>query len=327
MSQVDLVIPGLLNLPIDEIDRRDLPQRTPALSHLLRYARQIPDSEDDFDRTLIKRLGLSQPGLPYARSLMSQQSRTPTVMIKALHLRPDINNAILCPLENSNDKNIFIKDLSEYFKVDCDIEAQPEGYWLMQLHEISSIPVMPHYLSLLGKKLSAYLGQVRTSLAWYKLFNEMQMYMHQHELNQQRMKRNLPIINSLWCWGSADFAGEDFGSIQWFSNDWLMRRLGDLYCGRSYPLSEVADNGLRQDSIIVDLSLLKLLKGETQGNLLQALLDLENQCLQPLLHGGARHIRLHTSGGRNFYYRPTHRWRLWRKPQTVLDISARIKNV
>ncbi len=327
MSQVDLIIPGLLNLPIDEFDRRQLQQQTPALSHLLSYARQIPSPIDDFDRVLIKRLGLQQPGLPYARALMTQDSGLPTLLVKALHLRPDINNAVLCPLENSNDKNILINDLSEYFKVDCYIKAQPGDHWLMQLHEVSSMPVMPHYLSLLGKKLSAYLEQARSSLAWYRLFNEMQMFMHQHELNQQRLARDLPIINSLWCWGSANFAGENFGSIQWFSDDWLMRRLGDLYCGRSYPLSEVAGSGIRQDTIIVDLSLLKMLKGETQGKLLQALLDIENLYLQPLLQSGARHIWLHTTGGRNFYYRPTHRWKFWKKPRTVLDLSGSIKNV
>ena len=76
----------------------------------------------------------------------------------------------------------------------------------MQLHdtEVSTLPVLPHYLSVLGKKISSYLQQARVNLQWYKLLNEMQMFLHQHPHNQQRLLEGQLMFNNLWCWGSAD---------------------------------------------------------------------------------------------------------------------------
>ena len=47
----------------------------------------------------------------------------------------------------------------------------------------------PHILSVLGKTANPFIEQSRQILPWYKLLNEIQMFMHQHEVNQQRMQR------------------------------------------------------------------------------------------------------------------------------------------
>ena len=323
MSQVDLVLPGLLNLPIDELERQALFEHTPALNHLLSYARQVPDRSFDFDQVLIKRLGLSQTGLPYVPALQAGQGKVSSLLFKALHLRPDINNAILYPLKENQDKDNIINDLKDYFKVDCDIIAQADDVFLMQLHDVdvTTIPVTPHYLSVLGKPVSGYVQQVKSNLSWYRLLNEMQMFMHQHEINQQRWQQGQPMVNSLWCWGGVDHGGESFANLNWYSDDWLLQRLGQLFCGQAQPISTLADDAIRQDTIIVDLSLLKLLKGDVIGNIQQALIELDQRCLQPLLQSSARHIWLHTTAGSSFYYRPRHRWKFWSKQRTVIDLS------
>ena len=43
----------------------------------------------------------------------------------------------------------------------------------------------PHFLSVLGKPANPYILQTREHLSWYRLLNEMQMFMHQHEVNQR----------------------------------------------------------------------------------------------------------------------------------------------
>ena len=326
MSQVDLVLPGLLNLPLAELQQRVLLQQTPALNHLLSFARPVANHCHDFDQVLIQCLGLHQAGLPYAHAVQASDQGSASLLIKALHLRPDINNAILYPLQKIQDKNIIINDLSDYFKVDCQITAQADDIFLMQLHEVdaATIPITPHYLSVLGKQISSYLQQARSSLPWYKLLNEMQMFMHQHEFNQQRLQQGQATINSLWCWGNAGYAGESFNQLSWYSDDWLMQRLGRLYSGQCQPLSAVADDQVRRDMIIIDLSLLRLLKGDSTGDLQQALTDFDLRCLQPLLASGVTRLRIHTAGSHNFHYRPLHRWKFWQKNQTVLDLAGQL---
>ena len=322
MSQVDLVIPGLLNLPVHELDRQVLTHQTPALTHLLSFARQLPNKNYDFDQVLIQRLGLHQQGLPYAQAIQAGEGESASLLFKALHLRPDINNAILYPLEEHIDKINIINDLKDYFKVDCDVISQTDDYNLMQLHQVdtSSIPATPHYLSVLGKPISEYIQQVKSNLLWYRLLNEMQMFMHQHEINQQRWQQDQPMVNSLWCWGGAQHSGETFPDIRWYSDDGLMQSLGRLYCGQAQPLSALADDGIRQDTLIIDLSLLRLLKGDADGDIQQLLIDLDQRCLQPLLKSSARHIRLHTTGNSNFHYRPSQRWKFWTRQRSAIDV-------
>ncbi len=298
-------------------------EQTPALTHLLTFARQLPNSNYDFDQVLSECLGLRQGGLPYAHAVQADSGESASLLFKALHLRPDINNAILYPLNDHLDKNNIINDLKDYFKVDCNIKTQPDDIFLMQLHEIdtSTIPNTPHYLSVLGKPISDYIQQAKSNLPWYRLLNEMQMFMHQHEINQQRWQQGQPMVNSLWCWGGAQHSGESFPHISWYSDDWLMQRLGQLYCGQAQPISALADDNIHRDTVIIDLTLLRLLKGDTSGDIQQTLLDLDQRCLQPLLKSSVRHIRLHTIGGSSFYYRPTHRWKFWNKQRTAVDIS------
>ena len=60
-STIDLVLPGLLNLPAHELNLDELASSTPILHKLLRFAERVNSSITDFDDILIKRLGLQQP--------------------------------------------------------------------------------------------------------------------------------------------------------------------------------------------------------------------------------------------------------------------------
>lgn len=309
---IDLVIPGLLNLPVYELDTERLIQHTPYVHKLLRFADQESNTQATIDDILIYRLGLEQAALPYARACKPDQTDTSSVLIKPVHLKADINNAVVFPLNNSDDLNLIIKELSEFFKEDCNIEVLPDQGWLMHLKNASPVCDVPHYLSALGKKVTHYLEQAKTSMPWFKLFNEMQMFLYQHEINQNRQQSGLPMINSLWCWGADTYRGERLEDTQWFSDDFLMQKLGHLYTGDSQTLSELSAE-LKSDSVIVELSLLKALKGDSTQNLEQILIEIEKNCLEPVMNSKARQVLLHTGGSMNFRYKPSTNWKLWKR--------------
>lgn len=319
---IDLVLPGLLNLPVYELDTERLADETPHLHKLLRFADRLPNQQHTIDAILIHRLGLNQAALPYARACMGDKSGASSILIKPVHLKADINNAIMFPLENSDDIDKIINDLSSYFKENCEIEALPDKSWLMHLHNCKPVVDVPHYLSALGKKVSHYLQQAKTSLQWFKLFNEMQMFLHQHEINQGRQQAGLPVINSLWCWGADAWQGDQLDNTLWFSDDFLMQQLGRLYTGHALPLSALQDQELQSDSIIVELSLLKALKGDSNKNLWQILMDVEKNCLMPLMKSKSHPIICHTAGPHNFHYKSYMAWKVWHKPVRLADLLA-----
>ena len=318
---IDLIIPGLLNLPVFELHEDQLVSATPCLHRLLRYADRTPGAVHDFDTCLIRSLGLQQSALPYARALQPLKKQL-SLLFMPVHLKADMNNAIVYPVQvNEDDISLLINDLSSFFKQDCEIARQPDGSWMMTLYSCQPVLDLPHYLTALGKKVTHYLEQAKTSLDWFRLFNEMQMFLYQHELNQQRMREGQPVINSLWCWGADAYRDEKFSDRQWFSDDHALRALGELYCGCSARLDQLARSDFCSDITIVNLSLLRDLKSQHDSDLMQTLITLERECIQPLMAQSNIQLNVLTAGPENLSYRPWLRYKFWKKPLSLSRLN------
>ena len=318
MNRVDLIVPGLLNLPAEELDLEALRQATPNLHRLLRFAKDPPNEHYELDEILIHRLNLDQSALPYARA-MNPHGRLAQMLFKPIFLKSDINNAIVYPVSaDEGDIRLLINELSEYFKADCDITSVGGDYWLLQLKHVKALWAMPHVLTATGKKVSHYLDQAKSNMGWFKLFNEMQMFLFQHKLNQQRFAAGAPMINSLWCWGGDDYKGERFENLAWFSDDMLMQHLGKLYSSHSHSLSEIPARAGKQDALVINLSLLETLKGASSRPVMEILLELENRYLQPLMQLSPEMLTLHTGGGVNYCFKKSMQWKFWKQPRYLL---------
>lgn len=318
---IDLIVPGLLNLPVYELPQDKLPSLTPALHKLLRFAHHQTNECDDIDSILIHRLGLNQSGLPYAHAVKPNLDSA-QVLFKPVYLKSDINNAVVFPVEDSSQLDLLINDLSAYFNVDCGIKKCPDNSWLMTLHHIKPVNGMPHYLSALGKKVTQYQQQATQNLEWFKLFNEMQMFLFQHEINQQREQQGKIPVNSLWCWGGDAYQGEKILNTPWFSDDYLMQRIGRLYCGSFDDLDCFNPMAAQQDSVIIDLSILKALKGENKRDLMLLLIELENNLLKPIMDSNSCNLIVHTGGQYNFEMNPAMRFKFWLKKHSLKNFLS-----
>lgn len=310
---VDLVIPGLMNLPMYELDMDALKQATPSLHRLLRFAERQNVEVTDFDNTLINILGLNQSALPFAKACKDDQYKH-CLLFKPVHLKADINNAIVFPVESEqDDSDIIINDLSSFFKEDCKVEKLADNLWIMQLSTCEPVKELPHYLSAVGKKVTHYIEQTKTNLDWFKLFNEMQMFMYQHPVNQRRMQNGQLSINSLWCWGADDYAGEFIDSMSWFSDDIEIRQLGNLFTQNTYELSALNNADIKGNVVIVELSLLKALKSGQDSDLLSALTHLEKQCFEPVMTMPLSSLKVTAASTTDFFYRPHFAFKFWKR--------------
>ncbi|MCK4710240.1 MAG: hypothetical protein KAU21_16605 [Gammaproteobacteria bacterium] len=321
---IDLIIPGLLNLPIHELNSAELASSTPALHKLLRYANRVSSSLIDFDDILIQRLGLKQSALPYARAIYPQNN-SQQLLFKPIHLKADINNAIVFPIDDDEEINSIINDFKQFFKDDCDIEYLTDDCWMMTLLNCQPVTEVPHYLSALGKKVTHYLEQAKTNLAWFKLFNEMQMFLYQHAVNQQRQLKGQALINSLWCWGADEYQGEKITNTLWYSDDSDVQKLGELYAGHSGTIKDFKQADINSTSpnsnvVIVDLSILKILKGRNETGLQQALESLEHHYFETSISSAKHQIVVHTGGGFNFHYNSKLALKFWKKPVELSNI-------
>jgi hypothetical protein len=74
--------------------------------------------------------------------------------------------------------------------------------WYLRLNELPHIRTTP-LSQALGNDVRRILPAGEDAARWHQLFNEIQMLLHAHPVNDAREARGDPVINSLWFWGAA----------------------------------------------------------------------------------------------------------------------------
>jgi hypothetical protein len=334
---VQIVLPGLFDLPLHELEPQLLEQKLPHLNRILRRATAKPNQDYTIDAILGSALAgydsVQAPyaGLPMAQAFADSEAVDAERMLlcQAIHLRPDMHSAVIVPIhadqENLQNINIIINDLRELFKVDCNIDVVADGLFLLHLKQFEAPTYYPHILSVLGKTANPYIEQSRQNLQWYKLLNEIQMFMHQHEVNQQRIQRGQVSINSLWFWGAGRRLQIHGSNLAWFCDDPLLNRFARSLGMESQSCTEINTLVNLADALVIDLRLLELLKTERSVPLDQLLLDIDHSLLKPLLamvHKGRTKLVLRAGCEFDFELKPSALMKFWRAQKNLSNWIA-----
>lgn len=333
-AKVQVVLPGLFDLPLEELEPGLLANDLPNLNRLLRLATPQSTRSYSIDEILKTALGFDgQAGLPLAQAFaQAEDHQVPghLLLSQAIHLQAGLHSAVIVPVQNNQDNlqdiNIIINDLNDIFNVDCDITALTEGLYLMHLKEFAAPTHYPHILSVLGKTANPYIEQSRQILPWYQLLNEIQMFMHQHEVNAERISRGLLPVNSLWCWGAGAVPQGFNAKLAWYCDDPVLnqfaRSLG-LNPESCANINRVDDSG---DAVLIDLRLIEFLKTGIAAELDQLLIDIDRNLLKPLLAAAAKRrsdLTLRAGYEFDFELKPMATMKFWRPHK---DLSSWIGN-
>jgi len=330
--KVELIVPGLFDLPVDELDPGFLKFELPALNQVLRFARPCQNHAFDLESMLIQALGWTgQQTLPFAQAYATQEEQTSDncLLFRPIHLRADMHSAIVLPIDtnrvNDHDIGVIINDLKELFKVDCDVSKVQEGLWLMHLKQCMPAQHYPHYLSVIGKKSDPFVQQSKQYLPWYKLVNEMQMFMHAHEINHNRIESGLLSVNSLWFWGAGNLSKLAAGNINWYCDDPLLKQFAAVANINWATLDDFRTLGIDCDSLVIDLSLLEALKSPHESRLQELLGNIEESLFKPVLKQvRARQCVLRLKSGSQFDLKmtafSTFQW--WKKPGSLVESAG-----
>lgn len=329
-AHIDVILPGLFQLPLSELDEDFLANGLPALNHILRYAQRHANSLEEFEALFADSLGLVDQGiLPLASAFGETGLPLSKMLCQPTHLKADVRNAFVIPLDQSNrtknDIILIIKDLSALFKEDCDMEALEDGLWLMRLKQCNVPNYYPHILSIIGRKVDPYIKQSRQALPWYQLINEMQMFMHSHEVNQRRLIDGLLPINSLWCWGAGELVVPPNTNIQCYCDDFVLATYANRVGLNVQPLRGSLKARYVKQNIYIDLSLLQALKSPNDDDLRILLTNIELNVFKPLVNAvaaGKLWLRLRT--GHQYDYRLSRFSSLkrWRKRSNLIEYSV-----
>ena len=329
-ARTSLIVPGLFDLPRAELDARFARAQLPGVNRIVGLGTPIPNRAFDIDAMVARALALGDANpatkLPLAQAQPGADDEpTRALLCEAIHLRPDLRSAVVVPIdktpENLSEINIIINDLKELFKADCDISALPGGRYLMRLNAVTAPRHYPHVLSVLGKSASPYIEQSRENLPWYRLLNEMQMFLHQHRINAERLAAGRLPINSLWFWGGGPAPADPGVAAAWFGDDAELGRFAESLGLGTQPLEAFA-SAAAGDAVVVDLRLLETLKSVRGGALDRPLLELEQQVVAPALARLAQRgnrVRLYAGFDVDFELGPYAHLRFWRRSRSLLD--------
>lgn len=321
-AHVEVILPGLFDLPLLELDDDFCASRLPALNHILRFGQRLSNPLDDFEGIFSDSLGVvGQTALPFAGGFAGiGESSSRILLAQATHIKADVRNAFVLPLDQNEEtkENILfiINDLCDLFKEDCDITLLEDGLYLINLKHCEAPGHYPHILSVTGRKVDPYIEQSRQALPWYQLINEMQMFMHAHEVNQGRLAKGLLPINSLWCWGAGEFVEPPDRQIKCYCDDSIL----SAYISRAELKLQALDDfpgaGFSKQNIYIDLGLLRALKSSDGEDLQSLLSGMESKLFKPLVKAvdaGQISLRLRTGHDYDFQLSRFSALKSWRK--------------
>jgi len=206
MKSVHLVIPDLF-LPKDIAAEVCAGLRLPALEKLLgrgrsEYLRAVP-----LENHLCELFGVTcAADAPIAPVSAAFDGLEAGYWLRAdpVHLRLQRDQMLLAGVMPGVDEAAqFCASLNDYFTGQgLEFFAPHPQRWYVRLDALPRIRTTP-LSGVLGGNVRGALPTGEDAARWHQLFNEIQMVLFAHPLNQAREARNELMINSVWFWGGG----------------------------------------------------------------------------------------------------------------------------
>ena len=170
-----------------------------------------------------------------------------------------------------------------------------------------------------GRNLRDCLPGGRDAVRIRGLVNEMQMLLHEHPVNERRVARGLPAVNSVWLWGAGDTVEPSGIAAGWLITDdgWLAD-LWRLHRGQAGSLDDIP-RLLRESSADLHIALAAGLgTAEDLARWDQAALAPARAALET---GRLGHVTLQVDTT-VFHVPAVARWAFWRRPRPLHEVLA-----
>lgn len=217
----------------------------------------------------------------------------------------------------------FCSSLNEHFAAESlEFIAPHPQRWYLRLREAAEVVTTP-LAQAEGRHVYEHLPRGKEALRWLGLFNEIQMLMHGHEVNQEREARGVLSVGGVWLWGEGSTASELVRPCQAMFTDNDLAQAFAKAAGMSCvpPPEDAMQCAAGGDAILVWDGLQRAWQHGEQNDWREEVLRLERQYVHPLLNalrsGRIERITLdvlHGGASRRFVLTRGAAWKLWRRP-------------
>jgi hypothetical protein len=209
--------------------------RFEGLQRLLSRGRALSASRETLEAALMQRFGVSRqrdwPVAPLARLGDGQQSDIGYwLCADPVHLQIDRDALILVDSRRyeltQTDADSLVSTLNQHFAAaGIDLSAPTPKRWYARVAQTPDVQTVS-LREATGRNVDSLLPAGRDALAWHRTFNEIQMLLHDHPVNEAREARGELPVNSVWLWGGGTLPAHVAGEwVRVWASDALARGL------------------------------------------------------------------------------------------------------
>ena len=339
MKNLHLILPDLF-LPAQFAADMSADLALPALQKLLARATSIPIPPHSVELALCAAFGVAvQNDIPIAPVSAAFDGLGAGCWLRAdpVHLRLQRDQMVLSQAAITGEEaRQFCASLNEYFAGQGMTFFAPHPQrWYVRVDVLPDMQTTP-LSEVLGGNVRGALPRGADAPHWNRVFNESQMLLHAHPLNEIREARGELPINSLWLWGcgmKTDDLGKNYSQA---GSDEAMAEMFAAAAGIPYAQlsgSFTLAHLQKKDRESSQLLLVNALRSAIQAGDLHAwraaLQTFETDYAQPLwaalCDGRLGYLRIDVLAGQNsaslvLGYLDT--WRFWRRGRRLAMYSA-----
>jgi hypothetical protein len=230
---VRLALPGLRAAVLRQAEQGD-PARLPAAEWLVARGRREAQRGLDWRRWLLEGAGIGDDVLvrhPAGPCSAPQRDGQPLhgtwARAEPVHLLTALDHLQLAapvPLPLAADERATLRAMLDAHLADSGFRLHDGGHggWVVECPSGCDFTALEPAQAV-GRNLRDCLPGGRDAVRVRALVNELQMLLHEHPVNERRVARGLPAVNSVWLWGAGGTAEPLGGAAGWLITDdaWL----------------------------------------------------------------------------------------------------------
>lgn len=266
MRSFALLIPGLFG-PSEELSVDNVPQ-LPALELLLARAKRKTQLAAGLYPLLFDLFAVGrkpEQNLPIAAltRLIDDDVRPEGTWMRAdpVHLSPGRDGLFLMDSSvfslTQRESILLAAPLQQFFaERDWQFEIPVAKRWYLKMQDYPDV-MLADIGEVAARNIQPFMPRGEGSSRWEKLMNDVQMLLHDSEVNHERQKQGQLPINSLWFWGAGQLP--KIPARQWsalFSDEAVSRGLAMLSGTPFTELPEMADTIINADNSDSDILVL-----------------------------------------------------------------------
>lgn len=206
-----------------------------------------------------------------------------------VYLQPDRDQAVLVASEalqlQAEESAALLETINAHFAADgWQLRAPHPQRWYLQLDEAEAIHTTPLPL-VMGRGVNQYLPQGENRRQWHSRLNELQMLLHAHPKNQQRVQAGKLPVNSVWLWGEGGMPRVNSPSWeQVYSDDVLVEAMAQLAAIKHAPLAAFDPRTASGRCLVVINRCYTTVRDKDVFGWLACVEEIQNRYLLPLWH-------------------------------------------